>query len=553
MSNTAVALFAYKRPIHLLRVLRALTPQLLGRDIPVHIFLDGAKGASDSPLVDDCFRISLIYNNKFGYSIHRNPVNLGLYVSLTEGITLMFEYYQRVIVLEDDILTSPYFLDYMLEGLETYASDSRVASIHGYSLPFKSKVPSIFFLRGADCWGWATWKDRWSLFRSDAVNMVREISERNLSHEFDLGGRVPNLQLLKDRASKKSNSWAICWHASCFLANKLTLHPGSSLVKNIGLDSSGEHCVSSAQHEVNFTHHPPRMNPVEVIESAYMSDLYGKLQAYPLFHNRLYDLCKIKAIRFKEKIRHLIHKRPKRKLLISGEYATYEEALAASAPYDGHVIVSQVAAAAASVLSGDFAYERDGMAFKTRPSNLNLYSRLQSLLTADSIIADFGGGVGGLYYNMPEAFHLSSKKIVIEQSSMVAEGERLQKHCDIKIEFFDSQNLILLPNVDILVFSAVLQYIDNALTMLKQVVRICNPRHIIIDRTPVSTLDNAWHLQINDGFYSQYVTYPVRFFSLDDIRATLDDYTLKSTWISEFDPDLPEHIGIEFARDEALT
>ena len=42
-----------------------------------------------------------------------------------------------------------------------------------------------------------------------------------------------------DQIAGKNNSWAIRWYASAFLANKLTLYPGQSLVSNIGGDGSG--------------------------------------------------------------------------------------------------------------------------------------------------------------------------------------------------------------------------------------------------------------------------------------------------------------------------
>ena len=144
----------------------------------------------------------------------------------------------------------------MLDGLHCYANEPRVASIHGFIPPIPEKLPDTFFLRGADCWGWATWRDRWDLFRSDATTMASEIRERGLAEDFDMGGRVPNLHLLDAKAAGRSHSWAICWHASCFLADRYTLHPGRSLVSNIGLDHSREHCAPSTSHEAILTDRP---------------------------------------------------------------------------------------------------------------------------------------------------------------------------------------------------------------------------------------------------------------------------------------------------------
>ena len=153
-------------------------------------------------------------------------------------------------------MLSPFFLDYILSGLDCYALDLSVASIHAYLPPLSIKLPTSFFLRGSDCWGWATWRDRWSLYRHDAAAMAAELRSRGLARAFDLGGRVPNLRLLEDRAAGRSSSWAICWHASCFLADRFTLHPGRSLVRNIGLDHSGEHCAPSTSLEAVLTDTP---------------------------------------------------------------------------------------------------------------------------------------------------------------------------------------------------------------------------------------------------------------------------------------------------------
>jgi hypothetical protein len=254
--TTALAVFAYRRPAHLTRVLQTLQIQLEQRPHPVHLFLDGAQGEHDASAVHACHIVAEQYSREIDLMIHNSSMNRGLYRSLTEGVSEVLDQYHQLIVLEDDILTTTHFLPYMLDGLSCYADEPRVASIHGYTPPIPAELPETFFLRGADCWGWATWRDRWKLFRSDAAAMAAEIRERGLSADFDLGGRVPNLHLLDAKAAGRSSSWAICWHASCFLADRYTLHPGRSLVRNIGLDYSGEHCAPSASLEAVLTDTP---------------------------------------------------------------------------------------------------------------------------------------------------------------------------------------------------------------------------------------------------------------------------------------------------------
>jgi hypothetical protein len=110
--------------------------------------------------------------------------------------------------------------------------------------PIKQKLPDTFFLRGADCWGWATWKKGWKYFEPDGKKLLNELEQRGLTHEFDFEDSYPFTQMLRDQIKGKNNSWAIRWNASAFLAGKLTLYPSNSYVQNIGNDDSGTHSKS---------------------------------------------------------------------------------------------------------------------------------------------------------------------------------------------------------------------------------------------------------------------------------------------------------------------
>jgi hypothetical protein len=148
----------------------------------------------------------------------------------------------RVIVVEDDLMLSPHFLRYMNDALELYSNDEKVASIHGYCYPVNNELPETFFLQGADCWGWATWRRAWSHFCTDGAKLLAELESRGLEREFDMDGEFGFTRMLRDQISGRNNSWAIRWHASCYLRGNLTLYPGRSLVHNIGNDNSGTHC-----------------------------------------------------------------------------------------------------------------------------------------------------------------------------------------------------------------------------------------------------------------------------------------------------------------------
>ena len=101
----------------------------------------------------------------------------------------MVNQYGKVVVLEDDLVTSPYFLKFMNDGLNIYEEEEKVISVHGYVYPIKG-LPEIFFLRGADCWGWATWKRGWDLFEKDGKKLLDELEKRKLTKLFDFNGAL---------------------------------------------------------------------------------------------------------------------------------------------------------------------------------------------------------------------------------------------------------------------------------------------------------------------------------------------------------------------------
>jgi hypothetical protein len=133
--------------------------------------------------------------------------------------------------------------------------------------PTGESLPETFFLRGADCWGWATWQRGWDLFESDGKLLLQQLRQRNLTQRFDYNGAYPYTRMLEEQIAGKNDSWAIRWHASAFLQNRLTLYPGRSLVLNIGTDSSGTHCTASADFSGELADKPVKVERIPVEEN----------------------------------------------------------------------------------------------------------------------------------------------------------------------------------------------------------------------------------------------------------------------------------------------
>jgi len=250
MTLAPIALFAYNRLWHLQQTVEALQLNEFAGESDLYVFSDGAKLDQDDDAVAAVRNYLVAVRGFKSVVICKREKNIGLAHNIISGVREICNLHDRVIVMEDDLVTSPFFLKYMNEALDLYETTAEVISIHGYIYPLKEEIPESFLLRGADCWGWATWKRGWILFEPDALLLLTELERQNLCKEFDFNGSFPYTKMLRDQIAGKNNSWAIRWYASAFLQKKLTLYPGRSLVHNIGNDASGTHSMDSKQFDV---------------------------------------------------------------------------------------------------------------------------------------------------------------------------------------------------------------------------------------------------------------------------------------------------------------
>jgi hypothetical protein len=237
-----IALFVYNRLDHTRRTVDSLKQNLLAQASDLIIFSDAHKLGAQSDNVAEVREYIHQVSGFKSVTVVERDVNFGLAKSIIDGVTKVVNEHGRIIVLEDDMVTSPHFLTYMNEALDKYADDDRVISIHGYVYPIKETLPEAFFLPGADCWGWATWQRGWKLFNPDGQYLLDELRSKKLISDFDYNGVYAYSKMLEGQIACTNDSWAVRWYASAFLAGKLTLYPGRSLVRNIGNDNSGTHC-----------------------------------------------------------------------------------------------------------------------------------------------------------------------------------------------------------------------------------------------------------------------------------------------------------------------
>lgn len=262
-----ITLFTYDRLEHTRRTIQALLCNLGVSEYDLIIYSDAPRTPDKMQAVTAVREYLQTITGFRSITIHHRPYNYGLARSIIDGVTQVLSHHDQIIVLEDDLVTSPHFLNYMNEALTRYANDERVISVHAYIPPVQYLLPEAFFLRGADCWGWATWRRGWELFNPNGCVLLNELKRQNLIKKFDFNGSYEYSKMLEDQVKGFNNSWAIRWYASAFLANKLTLYPGRSLIHNIGHDGSGTHCASNSTYDITLSLTPIRLTDVEIESS----------------------------------------------------------------------------------------------------------------------------------------------------------------------------------------------------------------------------------------------------------------------------------------------
>jgi len=245
-----IVLFVYNRPEHTRLTIEALKKNDLATESDLFIYSDSAKTELDN------FNVSEVRNYIKGVSgfkslkIIERSSNLGLAKSVISGVSDIINEYGRIIVLEDDLITSAQFLKYMNNMLNVYKKEQYIYSICGYNHPQSlMKIPQkykfdIYLNPRAGSWSWATWKDRWQKADWDVSNYEEFLKDKSLQKAFNFGGEDMSSMLIK-QMDGELDSWAIRWCYTLFKYNAFCVYPRISYVNNIGHDGSGVHCGKS--------------------------------------------------------------------------------------------------------------------------------------------------------------------------------------------------------------------------------------------------------------------------------------------------------------------
>lgn len=256
MKLAPVIVFNYNRPEHSKQVWEALAKNEYAADTELYLYCDGPKADASGEMRQ---RIAYLHEQAKKYAIEAPKQgkfksvhvvcaekNKGLANSIIGGVTEVLMKYERVIVLEDDLLTSPYFLTYMNEALDYYANRQAVMSIAANRPPLsKFEIPmdypyDVFVNLGGYSTGWATWRNRW-----ERVDWSMDYLPELLKHPAEIeafkrvGDNVFDMLLLQ--RDGKIDSWAVRFCYAHFHEHSVGILPCVSYVDNIGFDGTGVH------------------------------------------------------------------------------------------------------------------------------------------------------------------------------------------------------------------------------------------------------------------------------------------------------------------------
>lgn len=237
-----IALFVYNRPGHACRLIESLRRNVLSRESELFIFSDAPTSAADVESVGLVRHYIRKIDGFKSVALVEREQHYGLARSIIDGVTAVTQRHGRIIVLEDDLIVTPHFLEFMNHALESYADEQPVIQISGYMFPVTVEIEEdALFFPLTTSWGWATWQRAWDWFDSDATGYARVKSDQALRRRFNLDGAYDYFSMLEDQLAGRVDSWAVRWQLVAFLRGALTLYPRYSLTVNAGFDGSGTH------------------------------------------------------------------------------------------------------------------------------------------------------------------------------------------------------------------------------------------------------------------------------------------------------------------------
>ncbi|MEA5026329.1 hypothetical protein SDC9_102703 [bioreactor metagenome] len=242
-----LVLFVYNRLEHTKKTILALSQNTIAKKTCLYIYSDAAKNPDSEAKVNrvrEYIHSREIEESFMSVTIIEAQQNKGLANSIIEGVSSIISKYKRVIVIEDDNISSKDFLQFMNDCLNKYETNTKIWSIGGFSCvdKFPADYVDDVYIVGRTCsYAWATWENRWN-------KVDWSVQNYRTSFRFNLPKRILFNKFGNDRSNmldlqmhSRVNSWAIRFCYAEFEYRMYTVYPKVSRISNIGHDGSGTH------------------------------------------------------------------------------------------------------------------------------------------------------------------------------------------------------------------------------------------------------------------------------------------------------------------------
>jgi len=274
--ETPLALLIYNRPDKVAKMIEALA---LFKPSPLYVFSDGPKGPTDTRLVRWCRDLVAARVNWTEPVVVKRRRNWGLAQSVVKAVDRVLSEHDRVVVLEDDCIPGPHFMEFMKRCLDKYQDVEQVMAVTGYTFPVPQQVRDdypwdAYFLHRIGSWGWGTWRRAWRHYERD----LRAAYDEAIRRGVDLaqcGGDAK--RYIEEQLERPRDTWTPNWILTLYLRNAYCVYPTVSHLRNVGHDGTGANSRDTKKYDVTLAAELLTTLPDELVVSEAMLDNYRGL------------------------------------------------------------------------------------------------------------------------------------------------------------------------------------------------------------------------------------------------------------------------------------
>ena len=516
-----IALFTYIRIDTLKLTLKYLQKNNISKSSVLYIFSDNYKSEIDRKKVEEVRKFLKKLKGFKKIHIVKRKKNFGLSNNITSGVDFVLKKYDKIIVLEDDIIVSSNFLYFMNKALNKFKYNKKVWHINAWNYDFENldTFTNTYFTRLMNCWGWATWKDRWKNYNKNPNKIIKNFSSQeifkfNMNNSYDYWS-----QILRNK-SGKINTWAVFWYANIFKKNGLCLSPTISQAKNIGYDDLSENQPSEQNSIHNINKKFFIKNKINFI---FPNDIKENL----FFFEKI-----IAKNNFNKKSSFL-----KGFLIKSINYLSFKSFFTANF-FSKYFLLSNYESNSFNSFKVESLKNQKKINHINSPSFKLLFETILNFKkeygNMPKKILDIGGGVGENIILLKKEYKINLNCTIFENKKLVEILKRNHfKHCKF---LYQEKDVLKEGKFDIIFCSASLEYINEPYKLLQKVTKIAD-KLIVIGRMNTEKASN-YKIQLstfrqNVPFIEnlppnrdKFVFYPYKNLSLKKISSILTGFNV---------------------------